>query len=644
MCGIAGLINFNTENLDCTPIKSMTDSIIHRGPDDEGYFNDKHVAFGFRRLSILDLSMLGHQPMETVSRSHVIVFNGEIYNFKEIREILSNKGYLFKTNCDTEVILYAFKHWGIDCIEKFNGMFAFAIYDKQKKTVFLARDRLGIKPLYYSLIDGILVFGSEMKVILQHPKFVRSANLEAISSYLTFRYPQGDTTVFEGIKRLSPGHTLKINSSGMSINKYWEIPFIDNKEDLGEQFYLDKTEELLAQAVKRRLISDVPLGALLSGGLDSSLIVANMCKQKLPESIKTYSIGFGIEGYDESHYAQMVADHCGVSHLSLTLGQEDYMEQLKKTIIQKDAPLSIPHEIALMNVCSKLKEHTTVVISGEGADELFAGYGRVQRSPMDFKKIYYVKKIFPRIFHKLLLKIMGAGKNIDSWLAINSHMDHFFSVYNWIPFEEKWNIFTESTMKAINNDKSNIDFWQRDFDKVSEGNEYDKILYLFEKNHLSCLLDRLDSMSMAASVEARVPFVDHELVEFASTIPIKYKLKWKSPLHQARSIFTNSFKASEYLDHSKYILRKLGFKVLPKEIVSRRKKGFPVPLDNWADNGMIEHAKAILLDDKTKNRGVFRHSELEKILNNNQKLDYDFWGKKVWMLMNVELWFREFID
>jgi len=229
MCGIAGLIDFQGGRLEVHPLKNMTDAIAHRGPNDCGYFNDHNVAFGFRRLSILDLSLLGHQPMETHDKKFIIVFNGEIYNFKEIRKTLSSYGYLFKTECDTEVILYAFQHWGINCIQKFNGMFAFAIYDKQKKTVFLARDRLGIKPLYYSLIDGVLVFGSEMKVILQHPKFVRSANLEAISSYLTFRYPQGDTPVFKGIKRLNPGHTMKIDSSGISIKKYWEIPFFDNK-------------------------------------------------------------------------------------------------------------------------------------------------------------------------------------------------------------------------------------------------------------------------------------------------------------------------------------------------------------------------------------------------------------------------------
>ena len=642
MCGIAGIINFNSKPLDSSPIRAMTESIFHRGPDDSGYFKDDNVAFGFRRLSIIDLEH-GHQPMESVNGKYIVIFNGEIYNFKEIRKQLSSFGYVFQTNCDTEVVLYSYQHWGQDCVKKFNGMFAIAIYDKQNNKVFFARDRLGIKPLYYAKMGDTLVFGSEMKVILQHPNFIKSANLEAISSYLTFRYPQGDSPVFKNIKRLMPGHIMNFNAEGASVSKYWEIPFFDKKEDLGEQFYLDKTEELLSKAVERRLLSDVPLGALLSGGLDSSLIVANMTKHS-PERIKTYSIGFDTEGYDESYYAQMVADHCDVEHSSLVLGQSNYMEQMRATIIQKDAPLSIPHEVALLNICSELKKHTTVVISGEGADELFGGYGRVQRSPMDFKKINFVKNNFPKGMHKTLLKIMGAGNEIDNWMSVNNHMEHFFSVYNWMPFEEKWKLFSDSTMDIINNDKSNIEFWERDFEKTAAGNDYDRILYMFEKNHLSCLLDRLDTMSMAAGVEARVPFVDHELVEFASSIPIKYKLKWKSPLHQAKSIFTNSFNASENLDHSKYILRKLGLKMLPAEIVARRKKGFPVPLDSWINNGMIKYAKEILLDDKARSRGLFNSQQIEKLLNNKQDLDYDFWGKKIWMLINIEIWHREFID
>ena len=642
MCGIAGIINFHLNQLDSGPIKKMTESIFHRGPDDCGYFINQNVAFGFRRLSIIDLEH-GHQPMEVKNGKYVIVYNGEIYNFKDLRKQLISSGYVFKTNCDTEVVLNSYIHWGKNCLHKFNGMFAFAIYDKEKNNVFFARDRLGIKPLYFSLVENTLLFGSEMKAILNHPKFLRSANLESISSYITFRYPHGDSPVFNGIKRLMPGHYMYFNNQGANISKYWEIPFFEKKEDFGEKFYLDKTEELLSKAVERRMVSDVPLGALLSGGLDSSLIVANMTKHS-PERIKTYSIGFDSDGYDESYYAKMVADYCDVEHSSLVLGQSDYLDQLTKTIVQKDAPLSIPHEVALFNICEELKKHTTVVISGEGADELFGGYGRVQRSPMDYKKIRFVKNFFPKSLHKPLLSVFGAGDKIDDWMSINNHMEHFFSVYNWMPFKEKWSIFSDASLDLINHDKSNIDFWETDFRKVSGGNIYDRILYLFEKNHLVCLLDRLDSMSMAASVEARVPFVDHELVEFASSIPIKYKLKWKSPFHQFKSIFSNSFEASEHLDHSKYILRKLGMKSLPLEISARRKKGFPVPLDSWINNGMIKHAKEILLDDKTNSRGIFNQTKLENLLNDKQKLDYDFWGKKVWMLMNIEIWHREFID
>ncbi len=642
MCGIAGIVNFKSNTFDTSHIKTITNSILHRGPDDSGYFTDNNVAFGFRRLSIIDLKH-GQQPMETINRQYVIIFNGEIYNFKDLRKKLISFGYVFKTDCDTEVLLNSYQHWGSECLQKFNGMFAFAIYDKKNKKIFIARDRLGIKPLYYALIGETLIFGSEMKVILKYPGFVKSANLEAISSYLTFRYPLGESPVFQGIKRLMPGCMMEFNIDGESLEKYWEIPFFDQKEDLGEKYYFDKTEELLSKAVERRLVSDVPLGALLSGGLDSSLIVSNMLKHS-PERIKTYSIGFDKAGYDESKYARLVADHFDVDHLSLIFNQNDYIDQLTKTIIHKDSPLSIPHEVALLSICKELKKHTTVVISGEGADELFGGYGRVQRSPMDFKKINFIKNNFPKIFHKSLLKAMGAGNQIESWMSVNNHMEHFFSVYNWMPFEEKWDIFSDATMDIINNDKSNIEFWERDFEKVSNGNIYDRILYMFEKNHLICLLDRLDAMSMAASVEARVPFVDHELVEFASSIPIKYKLKWKSSFHQAKSIFTNSFDASENLDDSKYILRQIGSKSLPPEIPLRKKKGFPVPLDSWIKNGMLKHAQEILLDDKTKSRGLYNHSKLEKLISNQQELNYDFWGKKIWMLMNIEIWYREFID
>ena len=642
MCGLLGIVNFKNGSIEHFPLEKMTNTISHRGPDDYGYYNDTNVRFGFRRLSIIDIE-LGHQPLITENGNYIIIFNGEIYNFKEVRSKLLSEGYKFNTKTDTEVIVHAFDLWGKDCVNEFNGMFAFAIYDKCNKEVFIARDRMGIKPLYYAFIGETIIFASEIKAIIEYEEFKREADLKAISSYLTFRYSFGERTFFNGISKLLPGHSMTINKNNFSIKKYWSIPFHDTKEDKGEKYYLDKTRELLKNAVERRLISDVPLGALLSGGLDSSIVVALMAKIN-EDKVSTYSIGFDKKGYDESEYAEIVANHFNTNHTSLILNKEDYINDLREMIIQKDAPLSIPHEIALNKISKKLKEYTTVVISGEGADELFGGYGRVQRSPHDYKKIRFINNYIPGIFKNLLFRIMGAGPLSKKWSMISNKIDYFFSVYNWVPFEEKWSLFEKSTLEKINYDKDLIDFWKKDFEKTNQGNEYDQILYMFQKNHLICLLDRLDGMTMAASVEARVPFVDHELIEFISSIPIKYKLKWKSNFSIFKAIFSRSFDFSEKFDISKYMLRKIGLELLPKIIPYRKKKGFPVPLDNWINDGLIEYAKEILLDEKSVSRNIFKQDEIKRLINNQQKLDYDFWGKKIWMLINIEIWYREFID
>ncbi|NQT21929.1 MAG: asparagine synthase (glutamine-hydrolyzing) [Candidatus Omnitrophica bacterium] len=642
MCGIAGIIDFKGRGIESEKLQAMTECVSHRGPDDTGYYKDKFVGLGFKRLSIIDLET-GHQPMSNEDGSIFVVANGEIYNFDELRSILRSRNHSFKTTSDTEVIVHAYEEWGKACVEKFNGMFAFVVYDIKNRSVFLVRDRLGIKPLYYSFINGLVLFASEMKSILNYPHFPRSANLSAISSYLTFRYPQGVRTVFSGIKRLAPGHVMEVTTSGTEIRQYWQIPFHDRKEDRGEKFYLQEIKRLLSLAVKRRMISDVPLGAFLSGGLDSSIVVVLM-SQFSNKAVKAFSIGFAEEGYNEFDFSKRVSDIYDAEYYPILLSKIDYMNMLPKMIRQKDAPLSIPHEVALYQLCVELKKHVTVVISGEGADELFGGYGRVQRSPMDFKKISFVNNYVPSFMRKQLFKLLGAGLQAGKWKAINSHMDHFFSVYNWIPFEEKWSLFTDELNHQLNFDEQEINEWRSDFEYVQRGDPYDRILYMFEKRHLLCLLDRLDSMSMAAAVEARVPFVDHELIEFVSTIPSHYKLKWRSPLHRFRALFANSFETSEKFDESKAILRKFAKEILPPEITSRKKLGFPVPLDSWIKQGLIKQAKDILLDERSCRRGIFRKDRIEKLLNNQQNLDYDFWGKKIWMLMNVELWFREFID
>src|SRR3989338_812079 len=643
MCGITGSINFKGLPADDTLLKKMAATMAHRGPDDSCFFRDGAVAFGFNRLSIIDLTG-GRQPMSNENRTIHIIFNGEIYNFRELRKKLEQR-HTFATNSDTEIIIHGYEEWGERCVEHFIGMFAFALYDEKNKKVILARDRLGIKPLYYSTIGDELVFASEMKAILAHPKFDRTPSLSAISSYLTFRYPQWDQPVFANIKRLPPGHLLTATPKGMVLKKYWEIPFHAKKEDRGETFYLKRIGELLSKAVERRMQSDVPVGAYLSGGLDSSIVVALMAKLSAHPP-RTFSIGFPEDGYSENHFAELVAQHTGAHHTSITLAPQNYIDLLPEMIRIKDAPLSIPHETALLEMSRELKKHVTVVLSGEGADELFGGYGRVQRSPMDFKKIMFAKKFLPPSMRRIFLTLGWAGKNIDDWLQTTNLMEHFFSVYHWIPFEEKWSLFTSDVNQELRNDAESIHKWESLFESIKDGDPYDQLLYVFEKNHLACLLDRLDIMSMAASVEARVPFVDHELVEFVSEIPHYYKLKWRSPFHQIYAFFKDSFQASERLDTSKDILRRYAQKLLPPEIVNRKKLGFPVPLDRWfkGRTGMHTHARDILLDERTQKRGLFKKERLEKLLLNPQNLDYDFWGKKVWMLMNVELWYREFID
>ena len=642
MCGITGYYKTNTREIAPSVIRKMTDVLEHRGPDDSGVYLKGPIALGHRRLSIIDL-VTGHQPMCDISGNIWIVFNGEIYNFLELKAELEKKKYTFRTHSDTEVILNSYREWGIDCVKKFNGMFSFALWDNSLKTIFLVRDRLGIKPLYYTLQKGNLVFASEVKSILQFPGVEYEVNLNAISSYLTFRTNVGDESFFKNISKLSPGHILTYNGRETKVNKYWEIPYFKEKEDKGIEYYLEKSEELLKKAVKMRLMSDVPLGAYLSGGLDSSIIVGFMSKLK-QEPTKTYSIGFAEKGYNEFNYSRLVRDFYKTDHKEIVLNQDKYLELLPMLIRQKDAPLSIPHETALYQMSKELKKDITVVMSGEGADELFGGYGRVQRSPMDFKKIMFFKK-FPSPIKTLLYNFAREnGVSNDEIEKIDTRMDHFFSVYNWMPFEEKWNIFTDDVKRRINLDRPLIDYFETLFDNTKEIDPYDSVLYIFEKVHLPNLLERLDMMSMAASVEARVPFVDHELVEFVSSIPVKYKLAWKSIFHKMIAAFIPSGTASEKLDTTKVLLRKIGSKLLPPDIVNRKKLGFPVPLDKWKKEGMGKFAHEILLDGSVKRRGYFNQENVEKLMSSKQNLKYDFYGKKIWMLVNIELWLREYFS
>ncbi|MCH9028783.1 MAG: asparagine synthase (glutamine-hydrolyzing) [Bacteroidetes bacterium] len=643
MCGIAGIVNLeNKTQVRINIIKEMADTMIHRGPDDSGSYVDDCIALGHRRLTIIDLTSHGRQPMFDITGRVGIIFNGEIYNYQELRSELETKGYEFQSQTDTEVILNAYIEYGIKCLNKFNGMFAFGIYDKKYKTVYLVRDRIGIKPLFYSLYDGKLIFASEIKAILKYPGFSSSENINGLSSYLSYRYPIGEDTLFNEIKSLNPGYYLEVAGPNVKKHQYWEIPINENNEDKGEEFYINRLREIMASAVKYRMRSDVHVGAYLSGGLDSSITVALM-SNFMESPVNTFTIGFNEEGYNEFRFAKQVADKYNTNHNRMTMSSTDYIENMVKLISYKDAPLGVPNEPALYVMSKELKKYVTVVLSGEGADEIFGGYGRIFRSPYDYQRLKELENsnnTSNSEKNKLLRRNLDKKYNGNKF---KSDQEHFLFLYNYTNWDDKQNFLHPDIIKHLNYDEQLRNIFAVEFEKIKNMNIYDKYMWIFEKIHILGLLQRVDMTTMAASVEARVPFVDHRLVEFAFTIPIKYKLKWRSQTDKATACSYNSDQISEKYDIPKYILKKSFENDLPKEVVWRKKMGFPVPVHNWLGDDFNDFSKEILLDKRALNRN-FYNKNMEKILNNKQLFSNHGFGIKIWMLVNMELWQREYID
>jgi asparagine synthase (glutamine-hydrolysing) len=643
MCGITGIfgINKKPKMTDCL-LEQMTKKLTHRGPDSVGFRIGDGFALGHCRLKIIDLEG-GVQPMSSPDGKVWVSYNGEIYNFREIRDELIGLGYDFKTKSDTEVLVRSYEAFGIDCVKHFNGMFAIALVDLKKNKFFLIRDRLGIKPLYYTIKDGCIIFGSEIKSILAYPGVKREINPYGVSSYLSYRYVLGEETLFRGIFSLSPGRVLTVANSSFKIDSYWEAPIIIQKEDKGESFYIEKIRELLGRAVKYRMISDVPLGAYLSGGLDSSLIVSLMAEYA-NEPIKTFTIGFQEEGFNEFEFSRMVASRYRTDHKEILLSSSDYIDLIPKLISFKDSPLSVPNEVPLYEMSKELKKYITVVLSGEGADELFGGYGRIFRSPFDYERVKLMREnpgvISGDVKNMLVRNLLEKYKDLD----FNTIQDHFLTCYNYLSLEDKRCFLQEEFNLSLNGDEKMGGFFRSCFKRIEGLSQYDQYMWIFEKIHLVGLLHRLDMTTMAVAVEARVPFVDHNLVEFGLSMPFKYKLRWKSLLHKTMATLVSSDQISERYDTTKYILRESFRDKLPETIISREKVGFPVPLHKWFGEKFNGYAKEILLDKRTKRRGILDTKQLEKSLNEIKNFEDHKFGIKIFMLVNLELWARIYID
>jgi len=641
MCAIIGVLGKNLPSQE--QFIKARDTMTHRGPDDAGiyYAPQEGIALGHRRLSIIDLSPEGRQPFFSNDGRYAIVFNGEIYNYQELKKELKNK-YPFKTKTDTEVLLAAYIQWGTKCLQKLNGMFAFAIWDRNKKELFCARDRLGIKPLYWSFYNGNFYFSSEIKGILGSSYIPRVLNKQSVLDYLSYRYPLGENTFFENVHSFLPGHFVVIKKDQIpKLKKYWELPVVVEKEDPGEDKVLKITEELLKKTVKSHMISDVPVGAYLSGGLDSSVLVGLMANFSR-KSVKTFSIGFSEKGFNELGHARLVAKHLKTDHHEILMNEGEYFNLLPEVIGYKDAPLHVPNEVPLYALSKELKKHVTVVLSGEGADELFGGYGRIFRSGDDFDAMRgtWSHKNFSSL-EKELLRVNLEKKYGDT--QFKELVDLLLFQYPYTASQVtrvllNGNIFPGEELVLLRRD-----YIKSELDKGVGLPSAEQYMYFFQRIHLLGILGRLDNSAMGASVEGRVPFVDHKVVEYVSALPISYKMRWKSEEDQNRAKTLNSNQISDEHDITKYLLRVIGRKFLPPEIVERKKLGFPVPLDKWVEGSMSKYAREILLSSSVRLSSILNKKNLEELLSDGVSPTYApaLRGRDIWALLNLELWTRE---
>ncbi len=638
MCGIVAVANRNYTQIPIPSSKlaEMNNLITHRGPDDSGLRLNTWYGLGSRRLSIIDLEG-SRQPISNEDGTVWIVFNGEIFNFQELRQDLLVCGHTFRTNGDTEVIVHGYEEWGDEVVTRLRGQFAFAIADERRHRMLVARDFLGIKPLYYTRVGDTLVLASEIKSILAYPGVETRPYWPAAIRYLHFRYPMGQESLYEGISSLEAGHTMVLENGEITIQPYWDIPIVANKIDHGEAYYISEVGRLLRESVRLRMISDVPIGAYLSGGLDSSIVVALMSEMSdLP--VKTFTIGFEEDGYNEFDYARQVADMHRTDHHEILLNPVDYLSEIEKLIRYKDAPLSVPNEVPLYLMSRELKKHITVVLSGEGADELFGGYGRIFRSPFDYQRMKLMLQEPDLLAPPVSQLLTSTLKQKYGQLDFPDPISHFLASYYYTTPSDLQQVLQPDLLTAAMQQDHPLKTIREAFEQVKHLSQYDQYMWLFQRVHLEGLLRRVDMTTMATSVEARVPFVDHKLVEFAVAMPFDYKIRWRSLLHQAMAAVSNADEISEYYDITKYVLRQAFQDILPGDVVNRRKVGFPVPLHRWFGGKYNENIREVLLDPSITRWGLFNSTGIEQWLKDIQNKQDTRKGIKLWMLMNLAQW------
>lgn len=627
MCGICGVYYFDrTRAVDERDIVAMRETMLHRGPDGAGNFVRGGVGLGHRRLSIVDLAG-GQQPMTNEDGTLWISFNGEIYNHRDLRPWLTSQGHVFHTQSDTEAILHLYEEEGEDGFERLNGIFAFALYDAREDRIVLVRDRFGVKPLYYRVSRDALVFASEIKAILAYPGVRPAVNWARAPDFLRYGSVYGDETLFSGINELQPGYLLKTAPGGVQLRRYWDLPAgpVDDGDEREQRAHV---KHLLQQAVRRQLMSDVPLGAFLSGGVDSSLLVALMAGLTA-EPVKTFSIGFAEEGYNEFRYSRTVANRFHTDHTEITLNSSQFFDALPRLVWHYDEPIALAASVPLYFLSRQTKGKATVILTGEGADELFLGYGKYLWARKHGQMAAAFQRLCPAFARPT---IVGAAK-----LAFGARhllLDRLAmepgavaaSFYHQISPTLLNELCTDGSRLADRQDTA--DMCRRMFDHAPRQRDFlSKMTYMDFKTFLTTLLMKQDKMSMAASIESRVPFLDHELVEYAYRLATERKLRGGV---------------------SKSILKDVAAEFLPPELLHRKKQGFPVPMTPWVQGAVTRRRlQEVLLDPKTVQRGIFNQTLVEDHLRRVARGEHGQGSDAtyvLWNLVNFELWQRVFID
>jgi len=622
VCGIAGIVGKADDVVDAGDVHRMCQTLVHRGPDDEGIYTYGPVGLGMRRLSIIDVAG-GHQPIHNEDESVWVVFNGEIYNFLELRRDLESRGHRFYTHSDTEVIVHLYEELGADCVKKLRGMFAIALYDRTRRRLLLARDRLGKKPLHYAQSGGRLLFASEMKALLAVAPQLAEVNPEGLLQYFYFGYIPDPLTVFQQIHKLPPGHLLEYDGDRCSIRQYWDVPAYGTQAKMSEEECLQELERKLADAVRMRLISDVPLGALLSGGVDSSIVVALMARASRGP-VKTFSIGFRADEFNESVHARRVAERFGTEHQELLV--EPHMgETLQFLSEMLEEPFGDSSMLPTYYVCRMARQQVTVALSGDGGDELFAGYDRYHVA-MSHRHFDHVPDWMGRMYRQRLhhrLPPGTYGKN-RAWNASLSARERYLDDISILPaLHREKNFFTEEFLQSASRLPDPFVQFRRFYDDAPASDALSKLLYLDTKTYLAGdILTKVDRMSMATSLEVRVPMLDHEFVEWVAALPIG----WKSQ---------NGTR--------KYLLKKLAERLgVPATSLHRPKQGFALPLVQWMKNELKEQLLSVLLEPQSLQRGYFKPAAVRTLLSEHLRGRRDRSGL-LWRMLVLELWHRNFL-